>query len=52
MAFPTMAELIEMVGELSRRIKTANSRIQRLYYENALKDLLQTIETMRDNQNE
>ena len=46
MAFLTLFELKEMVNKLSLYIKNAQTRIQRLYYEDALKNLLQIIETM------
>jgi hypothetical protein len=46
MAFLTLFELKEMVNKLSLYIKNAQSRIQRLYYEDALKNLIKIIETM------
>ena len=46
MAFLTLFELKEMVNKLSLYIKNAQTRIQRLYYEDALKNLVQLIETM------
>ena len=46
MAFLTLFELKEMVNKLSLYIKSAQTRIQRLYYEDALKNLVQLIETM------
>lgn len=46
MAFLTLFELKEMVNKLCLYIKNAKTRIQRLYYEDALKNLLKVIETM------
>ena len=46
MAFLTLFELKEMVNKLSLYIKNAQTRIQRLYYEDALKNLVKVIETL------
>jgi hypothetical protein len=46
MAFMTLFELKEMVNKLTLYIKNAKTRIQRMYYEEALKNLIKLIETM------
>ena len=46
MAFLTLFELKEMVNKLSLYIKGAKTKIQRLYYEDAMKNLVKVIETI------
>lgn len=51
MAFMTLFELKEMVNKLSLYIKNAKTRIQCMYYEDALKNLTKLIETMEGESN-
>lgn len=51
MAFMTLFELKEMVNKLSLYIKNAQTRIQKLYYENAMKNLVKIIETLESEEN-
>lgn len=46
MGFMTLFELKEMVNKLTLYVKSAKTRIQRMYYEDALKNLTKLIETM------
>ncbi len=46
MAFMIIPEIKEMINKLQLYIKSAQTRVQRRYYENALKDLQQLLLTM------
>lgn len=50
MAFLIIPEIKEMINKLSLYVKTARTNIQRRYYENALKDLQKTLETLEAEQ--
>ena len=50
MAFLIIPEIKEMINKLSLYMKTAKTNIQRRYYENALKDLQKTLETLEAEQ--
>lgn len=51
MAFITLFELKEMVNKLALYIKTAQTRIQKLYYEDAMKNLVKVIEILESEEN-
>ncbi len=42
-----ITEILKLISKLENYCKTAKSNIQKRYYENALKDLTQFLETMR-----
>lgn len=50
MAFLIIPEIKEMINKLSLYAKSANTKIQKRYYENALKDLQKTLETLEAEQ--
>ena len=47
----TLFELKEMVNKLTLYIKTAQTRIQKLYYEEAMKNLVKAIEAIESEEN-
>jgi hypothetical protein len=51
MAFMTLFELKEMVNKLSLYIKTAQTRTQKLYYEDTMKNLVKVIESIESEEN-
>ena len=46
MAFMIIPEIKEMINKLQLYIKSAKNRVQKLYYEKALRDLQQLLLTM------
>jgi asparagine synthetase A len=51
MAFMTLSELKEMINKLTSYIKNAQTRIQKLYYEDAMKNLVKAIEIIESEEN-
>lgn len=47
MSFLIIPEILEMINKLECYIRTAQTRVQKKYYENALSDLQKLLETMR-----
>ena len=48
MAFLVIPEILEMINKLECYIRTAQSRVQKRYFEMALRDLQKLLETMRE----
>lgn len=46
MAFLIIPEILEMINKLSLYLKSAENKIQKRYYENAIKDLQKTLEIL------
>lgn len=50
MAFMIIPEIKEMINKLQLYIKSARTSVQQRYYENALRDLQQLLQTMETEQ--
>ena len=48
MAFLIIPEILEMINKLSLYLKSAENKIQKRYYENAIKDLKKTLELLEE----